>query len=191
MADENDRNDRTDDVDDVGTRSTDVPRSRLIEERRRANAEKEAREAAEARVAELEARDKTEVERLTSERDALKAENATLKTTMETDRKSAAVIEAARDAGFHNPTQAARLLDPEVLAGIDGADAAKAAVRELARSDTHLVKPAEPETRKGVEKILANGERVDGTHDDVTGTGAIPEPGYGTLQQAYSEPAQT
>lgn len=173
-----------DDGDD-GDEGRSVPLSQLRSERRRRAAAEKDRDDIEARLKELEDRDKSEVDRLKEENAALKGEVETLKGSIATDRKERMIADAARDAGFHNPRAALGLLDRDVADSIDSAEAARTAVKELAKRDGWLVKDKKADDRKGVEKILADGREVDASKAD--GDQPKPEPGIGTLRQAYAE----
>lgn len=107
--------------------------------------ERKAREKAEQRLTEYEQR----IEQFERETTQL--------------RKQDWVKEAAREANFHNPGAAARLLD---LDGVESQEDAARAVKRLAKADGWLVKPTEPE-RPQIGQVFGrdaggNGDRQQG-----------------------------
>ena len=182
-----------------------VPLDQLIKEREKVRAEAESRKGVEKerddlkqRIDALEAKDKTEVEKLTQKVTALEKTNGDLQATNdklvkdgEHVAKRQLISDAALEANFHNPRAAAALLDGETFTSVDSKDAAKKAVAALAKSDTYLVRePAKDDTGASlIQKVLDGGKPV-GPDSKNGGQPDAPEPGLPTLRQAYAEKAQ-
>lgn len=183
-----DRDRRTTDPDDDPAASADrtVPLGQYTRERDRRRQLEADLDDVNARLKEIEDRDKSENDRLKEENAALKAENETLRSSIETGQKQSLVTDAARDAGFHKPGAALSMLDADTLAGIDSEEAAKAAVKGLARREAWMLKDKPTDARTGVEKILKDGREVNPSKPDGEAT-PRPEPGLDTLRAAYAE----
>lgn len=108
--------------------------------RRRVEAETE-RDELKRRLEELEGKDQTEVEKLTKERDGLKEENTTLKTSLRDAQLNNAFL-SDNTYEWHNPGRALALADlSEVEIDSDGTvHGLKKALDALAKSDSYLLK---------------------------------------------------
>lgn len=135
-----------------------VPLSEHTKERNRARAAERKTEELEARLKEIDAKDQSEVERLTKRVGELEETNSSLASASEKERKSRWIESAASE--FHSPAAAAAMLDPETFDAIDSKESAAEAVAQLAQRDAWLVRPKGPEPT-GVQKILDSGARVE------------------------------
>lgn len=170
-----------------------VPLSQLRDERKKAAAEKQRADELERRLAALEEKDKSELEkavaraeRAEKERDGLKADLDSEKKGRAQDKTRQMIAEAAADAKFHNPSWAARLMDPEVFESIESPEQAKKAVEDLVKADTAgtLVQSGD-DGKRGAEKVLQDGKPVKrGEKNDQQD--AEPDPGLPRLQAAYA-----
>lgn len=137
--------------------------ARQLEERENAGLpelerERKAREAAEKRLQEADARI-AEAERKAVMRD-----------------KTDWVRDAAQAAGFHSPSAAARLID---LDGVDSAEEAERQVKRLAKKEGWMVKPSEPE-RPEIGRVLTNGQRetTDGKSQPTGAQADLNDPAF-------------
>lgn len=129
-----------------------IPRSRLNQEvEKRRDAEKRLAEY-ESRLADLENRDKSDVERLTKQLETLKmavAERDQAIQAAETARirqeRSSWLSDAAARLNFHEPAAATRLIAE--IDAIEDPRAAEKAVKDLAKQSPYLVKAENAEPR--------------------------------------------
>lgn len=116
----------------------------------RTKAEQE-RDSLAAKLKEFEDAGKTETEKVTAERDALKAEVAALRQEVQQSKLRNAFL-TSNDVQWHNPERALALVDlSTVEIGKDGEPdrgQLKAAIKALAESDSYLVKSSEQPTRQ-------------------------------------------
>lgn len=152
-----------------------VPVAQLVEQRERAQAAEKERDELKERIEALEAKDASEVQKLTTklqatekERDKLKDDIAEMGRKSEQQAKRQLIADAARDANFHDPNAAAKNLDAETFTTVTDKESAKRAVEQLAERDPWMVKPKEDKKPEptSLEKVLENGKRVEKTDDD-------------------------
>ncbi len=118
----------------------------------------------EARLEELESRDKSDVERLTRELEKMQkrasefeARAVELESARERDQKSALVAAAAQRLKFHDPSLVAKIVD---LSEIEDAKSAEAAVKAVAKDSPFLVQQDPPE-RQRLKQIGVTGDVID------------------------------
>lgn len=149
-----------------------------------------------SRLAALEEKDKSDLEkaiaraeRAEKERDGLKSDLDSEKQGRAQDKTRQMIAEAAADAKFHNPSWAARLMDPDVFESITSPEQAKKAVEDLVKADPAgtLVQSGD-DGKRGAEKVLQDGKPVK-PGDKTDQQDAEPDPGLPRLQAAYAAAA--
>jgi hypothetical protein len=132
------------------------PENHEAEWKRKAQrAEREKRDLQE-RLEALEQKDQSELERERKARERAEQENQSLASKVEQLEKGSWVRDAAAAADFHNPSAAASFLD---LSEIEDAADAQRAIKDLAKREGYLVKPAE-EPKPQVGQVLKDGQTV-------------------------------
>lgn len=152
------------DVDETTRQSDRVPYARYEAANRKLADEKKRAAELEDRLEALEAKDKSDVERLTKELEkvtkrAAEAEGRAteLEQARERDGKAALVSAAAQNLKFHNPALAAKILD---LDDIEDAKTAEAAVKALVKEQPYLVQNDPPE-RQRLKQVGVDGTVID------------------------------
>ena len=137
-----------------------VPYDRFQEVNKQAKEYRSQLEALEGRLAEIEDRDKSEVERERAQREKYEHGYKELQNRLTVMERSSWIRSAAAEAGFDDPEDAVAFINPSK---VETEDQAEKEVKRLAKRKPKLLRDAAPPAQIG--QVLQNGQAPQQTGD--------------------------